>query len=233
MALSLDKKTELVTRLTLEKNIRPDLKMEVKVISDVSGSMQNLYRDGTVNDVLVSMLAFAMRFDPNKTVESYIFASDAIKTDDITQKNYEKYVDSNIMNRRWNALWTGTVYSRALALLDKPTKQETGGFFKKLFSKPEEVVAKTSEFKSWVMFITDGETSSSDEDDTIAQIEALGSTTYIQFVGVGTQIDDSFLKRVSRKFDNCGYVHVPNISKMTEEDLYSAIITDELKEFLG
>lgn len=225
MALSLEKKTELV-RIQLEKNNIPnDLVMQVKMILDVSVSFKWAYENGTINELVNRLIPLGMRFDDNASLEAYAFGSQATKTSDITVKDFDSYIDKKFLKDARSVLWGGTAYASALRLLMEDIKPTSApkSFLGKLFSSKK--VEQNSDVPNFVMFITDGD--SGDESETERLLAQLaGTKTYVQLIGVGYGF--RFLKRMADKFDHVGFVNFTDISNTGDEEMYKQLLGAEL-----
>ena len=224
MALSLEKKTELV-RIQLEKNNIPtDLVMQVKMIMDVSYSFKWAFLDGTINELVNRLIPLGMRFDDNGSLECYAFGSRATKVSDITVKDFDSYIDKKFLKDARDVLWGGTEYATALRLLMEDIKPSAPkSFLGKLFSSKK--VEQNSDVPNFVMFITDGD--SNDESETERLLAQLADTkTYVQLIGVGRGF--SFLKRMADKFDHVGFVNFTDISNTGDEEMYKQLLGAEL-----
>lgn len=215
MPLDLTKKVDLVKAITAQRNF-PATKVAVKAATDISLSMQHLFKNGTVQEVTDRMLAVAVRFDDNQSIESYAYGSAAVRLADVTPADFGNYINTKFLPEaeRSGQLWSGTDFGAAFKRIAKDCK---GGFFKK--AGP-----------SYLMFGTDGQTY--DKVDAEKQLQVLGeNNVYVQLIGIGRD-DFGFLKDMADKYDFVGFVHLPNIEGMTDEQLYDQLLTDELATWL-
>ena len=113
----------------------------------------------------------------------------------------------------------------------KPT-----GFFGKLFGKSEKNVIVTEKLNVdpvYLIFQTDGDNDYSDKGPAIEIIRELSKKPiYIQFVGIGNGTDFHFIKKLAEEYDQVGFIHIPNLQKTTDEEIYDLLISEELKTFL-
>ena len=64
----------------------------VALAMDYSGSMGNLFRNGSVQDVITRLLPIALKFDDNGELESWLFSNDFDSLKPVTIDNYKNYV---------------------------------------------------------------------------------------------------------------------------------------------
>lgn len=197
-------------------------KAQVVVVVDYSGSMNRMYKDGTVQNVIDKLLPLGLTFDDNGEVEVFRFDSGFKQFPSLNIKNYEGYVAREIFNDRLGS----TCYAPVLKeikrqYIDKPKKGLFG-----LFSKKNESKADSSVNPVFVIFITDGD--NQDKGDTNTIIRELSATNcFIQFIGVGkdnmsylTKLDD--LK--GRECDNTGFERFQDIASVSDSELYYKVL---------
>jgi hypothetical protein len=237
MALSLEKKQEIV-RLSLEKrNVPTDVVMAVKLVLDVSQSIQWMFDNGTIQELVDRLIPVGMRFDDNGSLEAYAFGSSVQSVSDITAADFGSYVNKKFLKQvSRNVLWSGTEYGIALekiqedweeVLAGKPASQGgLMGSLKGLFGKKKEVVQE-KQAPAFLMFVTDGEDQGSAV-EAEAHIRTLGEQNmYIEFVGVGNA-SFRFLKAMAGKYDHVGFVSFPDLANTSDQALYEALLSDEL-----
>lgn len=203
---SLEKSNEVLTFSLAKKNVR-QITAEVKMVLDRSGSMDDLYYDGTVQRTLERMATVAFKMDDNGIMETMLFNNSIKEMPDITIKNLFSYSKNNLKNIAYG----GTSYAPAIKEL---IKQAKNGEFT---------------FPVFVIFITDGE--NDDREATRrALVEASNYEIYFQFVGIGTDCEFSFLKELDnlkgRKFDNAGFIEVKDLNKISDEQLYDELLNE-------
>lgn len=232
MALSLEKKQEIV-RLSLEKRNVPNIVMAVKLVLDVSGSIQGLFDNGTMQELVDRLIPVGMRFDDNGSLEAYAFGSNIQSVVDIKPDDFGSYVSKKFLKQvARSILWSGTEYGIALehvkedwAEVNAPKK---GGFFKGLFGKPDTPVKQAPAF---LMFVTDGEDQGSPS-EAEAHIRELGEMNmYIQLIGVGNS-NFGFLRQMANKYDHVGFVTFPDLADISDEFMYGALLNDELCDWI-
>jgi len=229
MAIDLNKRIASVGVILTKKQL-PNVKAQVGVAFDISGSMQGLYRDGTVQDTAERVLAIAHRFDDNKSLDAWVFSNGTAELEAITMENYSTFVNDEILNNNEIAMrWGGTNYSPVIvSILDEyyPTVKTIFGKILGLFGgkSTSEIKAKV-DYPSYVIVITDGE-----NDDKSVTLDLLnkvaGRNIYWQFIGIGNA-GFAFLKQVSAKLDNVGLITVDDLTKISDDDLYLQLLDDK------
>ena len=119
MAIDLDKielRKQNVLDLKKKSGLGIDAKAQVVLALDFSGSMNTLYGNGTVQDVVERVLPFGIAFDDNKEVDFYLFHDGAIKMEkNITLSNLDGYINKRIIGHYQMG---GTNYAPVLEKLD-------------------------------------------------------------------------------------------------------------------
>lgn len=202
---------------------------------DISGSMEDLYRNGTVQRVVERILAVATRFDDNGELDVWTFSNGFDRVGGVTEVGFENYVNREIINNRNISKWGGTSYSPVINDVLKtyfPSSfvERVKGKFLGLFGgKTETIEVDTpmdSQEPSILIFITDGETG--DITETINLLEAAhNKKIYFQFVGIGNE-RFRFLSKIADDYSNTGFLKISNVSSISDDDLYEGLITEEL-----
>ena len=178
----------------------------VALAMDYSGSMGDLFEDGSVQDVITRLLPIALKFDDNGELESWLFSNDKERLAPVTASNYENYVKKVMMHARMRM--GGTQYAPVLNDIVKCYKN-------------------SSDIPAFVMFITDGDNWDAYETDAIIR-ELSNYNMFIQFVGIGTDTDFAYLKKLDnlsgRKHDNTGFIAVKDMNKLNDQQLYTEML---------
>lgn len=180
----------------------------VAVAMDYSGSMSNMFNNGSVQDVITRLLPIALKFDDNGELESWLFSEGYERLEPVTAFNYERYVKNTMMNARM--YMGGTNYAPALKDIVRYYKDK-----------------HSSNVPAFVMFITDGD--NWDESATNAIIRELSNyNMFIQFVGIGNGSNFNYLRELDnlsgRKHDNTGFIAVRDMNKMDDQQLYTEML---------
>jgi hypothetical protein len=232
--------------IVLEKRkVANDVKAQVGVAFDITGSMRGLYNSGAVQNLAERLLAVALRFDDNGTLDSWSFCDDSDLLAPVTEKNFEKYVAEEMINNNKIQKWGSTEYAPVLKDIDmyyfggstysiERITEASTGFFGKLFGKTNTVEKKVEAKWSgendgktpvYLMFVTDGE--NFDADETWAVLEALSKKNiYIEFIGIGNE-KFGLCQKAADKYDNVGFVRVKDISSVSDDVLYETLLNEE------
>lgn len=203
----LNLRKESLNLLCLDKKPLNGLTSRVGVILDYSGSMYNLYNNGTVQSVLEKLFPLALQFDDNGEMELWIFSDGFYRLENIDINNYYGYVKNNIMKYRQG----GTNYAPVL---------------KDVYSKY--MLEEPTNLPNYIIFITDG-----DNEDKQSATEVIKKMSkypiFIQFVGIG---NDSFeflekLDNMSGRYvDNASFFKIKDINKENDDDLYNKLLKE-------
>nr|DAE28608.1 MAG TPA: vWA domain-containing protein [virus sp. ctmTa7] len=179
----------------------------VALAMDYSGSMYNLYDNGSVQNVITRLLPIALKFDDNGELEAWLFSNGKERLAAVTTENYKNYVKKVMMKSGMRM--GGTNYA--------PVLEDMVMYYKDI--EPSTVPA-------FIIFITDGENFDTDETNRIIK-ELSNYNIFIQFIGIGNE-DFKYLKSLDnmkgRKHDNTGFTAVEDMNKMTDEELYTEIL---------
>lgn len=179
----------------------------VALAMDYSGSMSNLFANGSIQDVITRLLPIALKFDDNGELESWLFSDNKEKLDAVTINNYKNYVKKVMMNARMTM--GGTNYAPVLKDIVKYYKD-----------------VEPSEIPAFIIFITDGENWDTEQTNRIVK-ELSNYNMFVQFIGIGNE-NFKYLKSLDdmrgRKYDNTGFTAVKDMNQMTDEELYTEIL---------
>lgn len=193
------RKTEVVN-LCKANPILDGLVSRVALVLDYSGSMRPLYENGTVQEVIESILPLAMQFDDNGEMECWLFHDGFFRLPSVTLDNFYGYIKENTSNKHMG----GTAFAPVLKdISHKYLKEEPANL------------------PTYVLFITDGE--NSDRTEATRVIKDLSkSPIFIQFVGIGSCPFD-YLRTLDemqgRYVDNANFFAVSNPDSITYTQL--------------
>jgi hypothetical protein len=229
MVLDLTKKVQLVTT-TLEKKkvIIPEVLGDIVIDVDISGSMQGRFGNGTVQELITRLLAIGMVLDQNKSIDVFAFNSGSHEVGSATEKNIDGFVD-NVFLRKVKVRG-GTDYSPAMKdIVSKfGNKKESKSALTKLFGKRTEPRVHPT----IVFFVTDGELSYSDMEETKRVLRATSDQPiFWQFVGIGGESSFDFLKSLDtldgRVVDNANFFEVEgDLRTLSDEWFYDKILNE-------
>jgi len=216
----LDLRKKLVLDLKKEKGLEGQLATVVAVY-DRSGSLDWAYRDGTMQRLTERVLPVGLGFDDNGCVDLFIFHNQAWRSKvDITLTTINSVIPEITPHSSG-----GTSYAPAIKLiLDEYIGEATGGGWLSKAARP----TKKLPYPVFVLYFTDGE-----NDDKAATEEVIREASkygiYFQFVGIGTA-SMPFLDKLDdltgREIDNCGFFRAYNLDSMSDQDLYSSMMTE-------
>jgi len=166
--LSLTKKAAV----SLEKRGLGEHTARVALCLDISGSMNRLYRNGSIATLAERILALGLRFDDDGQVDVFLFGKNGHQAGALQLDNRTNYVPS--MLQRFG-LEGATYYGKAMALI----RQHYFGSDRSRRTPHADTVPV------YVMFVTDGQTF--DEDGAREQvISSSYEPLFWQFMAIGT-----------------------------------------------
>ncbi len=198
-----------LVQFTLEKKKISKIVARVGIVLDISGSMQALYKNGTVQEVVERILAVACQFDDNAALDVWVYDNEFSRLPIVTEKDFGNYVVDQIMN------------NHAIHKFGRNNEPQV----------MEDVIRKyTGEEDDptpvFIIFINDGGVLKSTKKIIT---EAAILPIFWQFVGIG-QSDFEVLKRLDemegRIVDNANFIHIDDISKVSDEWLYDQLLNE-------
>jgi len=216
-AISLEKKLEksapkLVSlakplKVELEKRNLQNCVARVALVLDISGSMTQRYRNGTVQEIVNKTLPLAVQFDDDGELDFWYYGSTYRRMPSVNMKNYESAVPKD-----WNSLMGrlggGT---NAVGVMNDIMNEYRG-----------------SKLPVYVLVITDGDIPGEHQVEEILK-NASREPVFWQFVGVGGY-SYGFLERLDnmegRYVDNANFFALDDFMKVSNEDLYSRLLNE-------
>ena len=187
----------------------------VALAMDYSGSMDRLYYNGAVQNVITRLLPIALKFDDNGELESWLFSNQEERLPAVNVNNYENYVQKVMMKACMSM--GGTNYA--------PVLKDMVKYYKDI--EPSSVPA-------FIIFITDGENFDKAETNKIIK-ELSNYNIFVQFIGIGNE-SFTYLKSLDnmegRVHDNTGFTAVKDMNKMTDGELYTELLR-QYKDWLN
>lgn len=220
--------------------ISSQFKAKVVFAIDHSGSMQNLYSRGVVQQITDRVLALGHVVDDDGSIEVYSYTTSSNPLGEAKAGDFGGFVDRKMRGLGWG----GTDFGPVLKDIYNDyyvAEQKTGGIMGGLFNRgaatapafPPNRNDANDKLPVMVVFITDGDTD--DErgvESIIERFEKEGHSLYIQFIGIGTGTDFDFCQRVADKYGNCGFNHVADPAGIDDEQLFADIMSDEMLGFM-
>jgi hypothetical protein len=216
--------------IVLEKKQIANVQAEIYLALDTSYSMEDLFRNGTVQEVVDRILGIGMNMDVNKSIEVFSFSDGAKYVGAANETNYPNFVKNKRIAPDGGTNYAPVMKS-IIAKAGTPIDgvvAESKGFLGKLFGKKEAVANNTVKRPAIVFFITDGDNFDKGETERVIR-EAAKQGIFWQFVGVGSA-RFAFLQKLDdlagRFIDNADFFSVNDISKISDEELYDRILNE-------
>ena len=223
----LDLRKNIVLDLKKKKGIE-NIKAQVILSLDFSGSMDRLYSNGAVQSLVERLLPLGLAFDDNGEVDFYLFDDKCNKLrENLTINNINGYINSKIIGKYSMG---GTHYAPVITKIVEDfgsfTEQSSSGFLG--FGKKTTKKYNKLSMPVFVIMITDGENSDiSASEEAIS--EAAKAGIFFQFVGIGKS-SFPFLEKLdnlsNRVIDNAGFFKVDDLSNKTDEQLYTLLLNE-------
>lgn len=219
--ISLEKKVEakapqLVSlakkvQVTLEKKRLTDVVAQVALVLDASGSMNNQYKKGRVQELLNRVVPLAVHFDKNEELECWAFAEKPQQLSSVTLDNFNGFIDRD--SRGWRDWSVGSRCNEEPAVIRKVID-----FYKKSGDRTP----------VYVLFISDGGVHKNAEITKLMK-EAASLPIFWQFVGIDGRnygILEKLDTMTGRVVDNCGFFSIDDLHSVTEEVLYDRLMEE-------
>ena len=214
--VSLEKKLEKAPHLvSLVKPLVFELKKKnlettvarVGLVLDISGSMCQRFKNGTVQEIVNKTLPLAVQFDDDGELDFWYYGTTARRMKSVNLENYTEAVPVD-----WKRLM-----------------MELGGRNNEPTVLKMVVDAyKNTKIPAYVLFITDGGVNHKKEIQNIIT-EASHLPIFWQFVGVGGQ-NYGILERLDtmtgRYVDNAGFFALDDFKKVSNEELYARLLEE-------
>ncbi|GGO20352.1 VWA domain-containing protein [Deinococcus humi] len=193
--------------VSLEKRGLAEARYRVKLVLDISGSMQREYRSGAVQALAERALALAARLDDDGEVEVYLFGIGAYRSGTLSLDNVSGFVD-----RLKVKLEGGTHYSPVMKLIREDAAR--GGH----------------DLPCLVLFITDGGTSNPAV--VVRQMtDAAQEPIFWKFMGIEEgRVNFDFLEKLDdlpgRVVDNADFFRVPAPIRIPDAELFELLLNE-------
>ncbi len=205
---SIDLRKKIV-QFTLEKKNLTGVTARVGIVLDITGSMRNLYSNGTVQEVVERILAVACKFDDNSSLDVWVYDTEFSRLPPVTEQELGSYVFTHIMNNN-------TIHK--FGRNNEPPVME-------------DIIRKYTEEEPdstpvFIIFINDGGVvKPTKKVITAASVQPI----FWQFVGIGNS-DFEVLKQLDtmkgRLVDNANFIHLDRIETVSDEDLYDQLLNE-------
>ena len=237
MNLNLEKKAATAGLVLAKKAAAAGLSLTklppiaVKAAFDISGSMDDEYRDGSVQSVFDQTLGIALKIDDDGDVDCYAFDTRSYRAPKATSADFGTYIGTRPGQGKFGH-WPrgGTAYGPVLQqIVDDSFGGAPKGMFGGIFGGAKKAPQGNPVM---VLFYTDGDTQDGDAaGKIIKKCQDERTNIYFNLIGVGNGSSFSYLKRLADDYDNCGFTHL-RAARMSDEELYDKIINVEFIEFL-
>lgn len=200
--------------VSLEKKQLTQVKAQVGLVLDASGSMHQQYVKGRVQEVIERLLPLAVHFDDDGSLECWAFGEKTTQLSSVSLKNVQGYVEHS--DAGWKKWRVGARFNEEpiaiKAVID---------FYRNNMSQGVPV---------YILFISDGGVSSASSRKIRELItEAAKLPIFWQFVGIGgsrygilEELDDLS----GRVVDNCNFFALDDLHDVSEEALYDRLLNE-------
>ncbi|MDO3410269.1 VWA domain-containing protein [Saccharibacillus sp. CPCC 101409] len=199
--------------ISLEKKNIAHEKARVAVVFDASGSMTQLYKNGTVQRAFERILAVSARMDDDGIMDVWFFATKMMRAPSVTEFQYENYVKKTYPG---------------------PSMKSKLGFGNNEPVVMEDIVKKYTQedpdytTPTYIIFFSDGGIYETKKISKLL-IKYSDKPIFWQFVGLGRanygvleQLDD--LK--GRTVDNADFFALDDLDTVSDEDLYDRLLNE-------
>lgn len=198
-----------IVQITLEKKKLIGVTARVGIVLDITGSMRNLYTNGTVQEVVERILAVACKFDDNHSLDVWVYDTEFSRLPPVTEQELGSYVFTHIMKN--NKIHKFGRNNEPLVMEDVIKKYT------------EEEPDSTPVF---IIFINDGGVvKPTKKVITAASVQPI----FWQFVGIGNSDFEVLMQLDTMKgrlVDNANFIHLDRIEEVTDEELYDQLLNE-------
>jgi len=193
--------------VSLAKRGLDEARYQVKLVLDISASMSNEYRSGSVQDLANRALALATQLDDDGEVEVYLFGIRAHRKGTLSLSNARDFVDNMRVN-----LEGGTHYGPVMKMVR------------------EDVRSSSSRAPTLVLFITDGGTSNPSSVITLMRGMSR-EPIFWKFMGIEEgRVNFDFLEKLDdltgRAVDNADFFKVKAPVRVPDGELFDLLVNE-------
>ncbi len=210
--------------IELAKRNLLDCVAKVALVMDISGSMYERYRNGTVQDIINRVLPLAVQFDDDGELDCWYYGSKFQRRPSINMANYQSAVPTT-----WEKLMSDL------------------GFLNNEIKVMNDVIEcyRDSKLPAYVIFITDGGVGSGDAMKKLIRDSAY-YPIFWQFVGIGQKSskEKSFVNKILKSFgstygiledldnlegryvDNASFFAIDDFREVPSSELYSRLLNE-------
>ncbi|QNG59230.1 VWA domain-containing protein [Bacillus sp. PAMC26568] len=205
-SINLMKKT---AGIVLEKKKLTGVVARVGLVLDISGSMRNLYKNGSVQKVVERILAVASQFDDDGILDIWVYDNEFSRLPSVTERDFENYVNLRILKNE-------SIHK--FGRNDEPPVMYD--VMKKYLQE------EPSKDPAFVVFINDGGCKRTIKKPVVS---SSNKPIFWQFVGVGSsnfEVLENLDTMEGRFIDNANFFHVQDIDATTDEQLYDQLLNE-------
>lgn len=252
-------KSATTFRLSLDKaGVAPDIRAELLVVMDVSGSFEHEHEEGTTDILLERFVPLAKVLDPDGKIDLITFSNgkDSVQhLGTIDESNVRNYIVDNVVDKvkGWKG---GTTYSYALEealrifgwLPCHHDHEETKPrFWQRLLGLVPDVPKSGPEHRhekkrSIVLFVTDGENDPGDSfrdkqrtREVLLTSQHRRDDVYFLFIGACEHEEFEFVEAIAKEFKNTGIVMATDpeaFVNLPDDQLIAKLLGRELVDWL-
>ncbi|MBR5913562.1 MAG: VWA domain-containing protein [Selenomonadaceae bacterium] len=202
-------------QVELEKRNLQETVAKVALVMDISGSMYDSYKNGSVQEIVNKILPIAVQFDDDGELDFWYFGSDFERRPSVNMGNYQNAVPSD-WEKLMHRLGGGT---NALKVMNDVIGEY-----------------EHSDCPAYVIFITDGAISNDTKD---AVIRSSRMPIFWQFVGIGNSGSGIFgrlfggygmlekLNTLSGRYvDNTNFFALDDFRNVDNSELYGRLLNE-------
>ena len=199
--------------ISLEKKKIAYEKSRVAVVFDASGSMTQLYRNGTIQRAFERVLAVAACMDDNGELDVWFFGSKFMKAKSVTERDFEDYIKQT---------YPGPKILGGLGMdnNEPPVMKDIIHHYVK--NEPRK------DMPAYIIFFSDGGIYKDKEISKIL-VDASKQNLFWQFVGLGNA-NYGVLRKLDnlpgRKVDNANFFALDDLDKISDEELYNRLLNE-------
>lgn len=229
--MGIELKKQAAKIVLTKRNLVSPPNAEIAFAIDISGSMQDEYRDGLVQEIAERILALGMNFDTDKKIDVWTFNRSSSYVGSCSEDKVDGFVKREILNNPKIDKWGGTSYTPVLKAIDSHYFGGIANNVKSFFGfGKKEAPASTAKAPVIVYFITDG--SNDDKRDFEAIMKDFRSKNiYVQIVCVGND-DFSYVNRVADAEPNVGFCQIKDVKRISDEGMMEMLVSNEFVDWI-
>nr|WP_250807307.1 VWA domain-containing protein [Neorhizobium tomejilense] len=197
--------------VTLEKRKLSGVKARVILVLDASGSMDNQYKRGRVQELVDRTVPLAVAFDDNEELDCWAFAAKPLRLSTVGLDNFVGFIERD--QSGWKNWKVGARINEEPAVI----RQIIDYFHESGDTTP-----------IYVLFVSDGGVHKNAEITALMK-EAAKLPIFWQFVGIDGRnygILQKLDTMAGRVVDNCGFFAIDDLHSVSEEELYDRLMTE-------